>query len=89
MLRNFALATAAIASLALGAVISSPASARGPGHHGYYNHSYRGHWGGPRFVYRPHYRPYRPYAFAYGPCIRTRWVPTPWGPRLRRVNVCY
>jgi hypothetical protein len=81
MLRTLTLAAAA--SFAIGAAALSPttASAHGwGGHHG----GWHSHWRGPRFVYRAPV-----YAGGYGSCWRTRWVPTPWGPRRRVVNVCY
>jgi hypothetical protein len=83
MLRKLTLAAAATAALGLAALASTPASADwhgGPGFHGRFHH---GFWGGPRFAYGG------PAYYAGNSCIRTRWVPTPWGPRLRRVNVCY
>ena len=88
MLRT--LAFAAAASFALGAAALTPttASAHGwRGHHGGW-HGHHGGWRhhrhfGPRFVYRA------PVYAAYNSCLRTRWVPTPWGPRRRVVNVCY
>jgi hypothetical protein len=84
MLRTFALA--AIASLALGSAATVPttASAHGWRHHHHHHHGWRHrHYHGPRFVYRA------PVYAGYNPCLRRRWVPTPWGPQLRVVNVCY
>jgi hypothetical protein len=82
MLRTLALA--AVASIALGSVTLVPtdASAHGWRHrHHHHGHHHR-HW-------RPHVV-YRAPAYAYhNPCLRKRWVPTPWGPRLRTINVCY
>jgi hypothetical protein len=67
------LSLAAVAAIALGAAALAPTSASawwgGGWHHGYHH----GWWGGPRFYYG---------AYGYG-C--RRWVPTPWGPRLRWV----
>jgi hypothetical protein len=86
MFRKLALATAA--AVALGAVALSPttASARWHGgggwhHGGGWHGGWRGY--GPRYAFGGY-----GYGYGYG-CIRTRWVRTPWGPRLRRVNVCY
>ncbi len=88
MLRKLALIAAATASLALTALAPTTASADGRGHHGVRGQwGHNQHWRAPHFAHRPHYRPY---VFGYGgnSCIRARWVPTPWGPQLRRVNVC-
>lgn len=90
MLRKIALA--AVAAVALGAATlpSTEASARWHGgggwhgggwHHGWHGGGWHRGWGGPRF-------------YAFGPrwgagCWRVRRVWTPWGPRLRRVNVCF
>ncbi len=59
---------------------------------------YRGHVGYSGFGLRHRHagwyggRYYRPYLYAgyygYNSCYRWRRVWTPWGPRLRRVNVC-
>jgi len=80
------LSLAAVAAVALGTVALSPttASARwhggwhGGGWHGGWHHGWRGYGFYPRYAY----------GGGYG-CFRTRWVRTPWGPRLRRVNVCW
>jgi hypothetical protein len=84
MLRKLTLAAAATAALGFVALAPTAASAHwhgGPGFHGRAFH--HGFWGGPRYAFAAP-------AYVYGnPCVRTRWVPTPWGPRLRRVNVCY
>jgi len=69
------------ASIALGAAALAPtsASAGGWGHGGGWGHS--GGWGhGPHFGF---------YYGGYDGCFRERWIPTPYGPVLRRVNVCY
>jgi hypothetical protein len=84
MLRKFTLAAAATAVLSLAALAPTAASAHwhgGPGFYGRIGH--HGFFGGPRFAFAA------PAYVVANPCIRTRWVPTPWGPRLRRVNVCY
>ena len=86
MLRNLALVAAATAALGFAALAPNAASAHGNRHirlpwRTAWGHNQ--HWRGPHFAYRPQ-------IFAYSnPCVRTRWVPTPWGPKLRRVNVCY
>ena len=73
MIRKTVLAVAAAG--ALGAAALVPTSASAWGWHGGFGH----HWG-----YGPHFGFY-----AYDGCIRDRWIPTPYGPVLRRVNVCY
>ena len=81
MLRTLALAAAATFVIGAAALNPTAASAHGwRGHHSGWGHHFRG----PRygFAYRP------VYAGSYG-CLRPRWVPTPWGPRRRLVNVCY
>jgi len=85
MLRKLALAAAATTAVGLAALTPSTGSAHGPGHHGFRGHAWghANHWRGTHFAYRPQI-----YAYS-NPCVRTRWVPTPWGPKLRRVNVCY
>jgi len=72
------------AMIALGAAALTPttASAHGRGWHGHFGHHYvRGAWG-PRFHAAPAY-------VGYYPCLRKRWMATPWGMRLRTVNICY
>lgn len=78
MLRKFSLA--AVAAIALGTVALAPTSASAWWHDGWHHgwhHGWYGGWGwdGPRFYYGA-------YGGYYG-C--RRWVPTPWGPRLRWV----
>jgi len=87
MLRKTILALAAAASFA--ALAPSTASAgwgwHGPGYgHGYWHRPYFGR------VFVPPVRVYPAPAYVYAgaPCMRQRWVPTPFGPRLRWVNVC-
>jgi len=72
------LSLAAVAAIALGTAALAPTSAsawwHGGYHHGWHGWHHRWHggwWGGPRFY------------GAYDGC--RRWVPTPWGPRLRWV----
>jgi hypothetical protein len=52
---------------------------RGPAFRGVYHHRPFAR----RFFYNGHYHYY------YYGCYRWRYVATPWGWRLRRVNVCY
>ncbi len=83
MFRKIVIAAAAAAALGAAALVPTTASAHWHGgwHGGWYGGWHRPYWG-PRFAYAPVYP-------AYNPCLRRRWVPTPWGPRLRVVNVCY
>jgi hypothetical protein len=65
------------ATIALGAAALAPTSASAGWGHGGWGH---GGWG-----HGPHFGFYG----GYDGCIRGRWVPTPYGPVLRTVNVCY
>jgi hypothetical protein len=69
------------AAVALGAAALAPTSASAWGFHGGWGH---GGWG-PHFGYGPHFGFYG----GYDGCWRNRWVATPYGPVLQRVNVCY
>jgi len=75
MLRKTILALAATAALGAAALVPTAASAHWNGgwHHGFW---------GPRvgFYAGPAY---------YNSCLRRQWVGTPYGPRLRWINVCY
>jgi hypothetical protein len=71
MFRKLSLAAATV--VALGTAALAPTSASAWWHGGYYHH-WHGGWWGPGPVYYGGY--------GYG-C--RRWVPTPWGPRLRWV----
>lgn len=83
MLRKTLLALAATAALGLAAFTPTSASAHWHGGwHGGWGHHHH-FWGGPRFYFGG------PAYVAYNPCLRRRWVPTPYGLRLRLVNVCY
>jgi len=75
MFRKTILALAAVGSLGAAALASTPASAHWHGGWGHYAF-------GPRFFYRPAYTGY------YDGCLRRRVAYTPWGPRVRWVNVC-
>ena len=70
------------ASVALGAAALAPTSASAWGQGGW-GHSGWGHGGG--WGHGPHFGFYG----GYDGCIRERWIPTPYGPVLRRENVCY
>jgi hypothetical protein len=89
MFRKLVLAAAATVALGAAALTPTTASAWHGGHGGGWHGGYGGggwHGGdrGPRFAFGgPVYGAYA------GGCIRNRWVNTPWGPRMRRVNVCY
>jgi hypothetical protein len=83
MLRKLTLAATATVALGLAALAPTAASAHWQGNFGHRGFVHHGFWGGPRYAFAAPVR-------VYGdPCIRTRWVQTPWGARLRRVNVCY
>jgi len=58
----------------LGAAALIPTAASAHWHGGWH-----GHFWGPRIYVGP----------AYDPCLRRQWVATPYGPRLRWVNICY
>jgi hypothetical protein len=75
MLRKLMFSLAAAAALGAAALAPGAASAAPWGHwHGYGHGWYRfGPYAGP----------------VYSSCVMRRWVPTPWGPRLRWVNICY
>ena len=79
MYRKLTLAFVAAAALGTAALAPTSASAWG-GWHGGWHHGWG--WGGPRvFIGGPYYG----YS---GGCLVRRWVPTPWGPRPRWINVC-
>jgi hypothetical protein len=83
MFRKIILAIAGVAAIGAAALNPTPASAQWHGHGGWSGH-HRWH-SGPRFgigIYAP------AYAFAPRCYIVRRWVRTPFGPRLRRVQVC-
>ena len=90
MFRKLVLVAAAAVALGATALAPTTASARWHGGGGGWHHGggwhgggfHRGYGFGPRFAY------YGAYGGGYG-CWRTRYVRTPWGLRLRRVNVCY
>lgn len=78
MFRKSLLALSALAVIAGAALAPTAASAGWKGKH--YFKSYHG-WG-----YGSYYPVYGGY---YGGCWIKKWVDTPWGPRLKRVYVCY
>ena len=75
MFRKLVLASAALATLGVASIASvAPASAGWHGHHRIW---------GPRFIARPVI-----IAGDYG-CWRKRFIETPYGVIVKRVNVCY
>ena len=84
MLRKLTLGFIAAASLGLTALAPTSASAWGGHFHGGWHPGFGFHrvWAGPRFVGVPVYA-------GGNSCVVRRWVPTPFGPRLRLVNRCY
>jgi hypothetical protein len=73
MFRKLAFATAAAITLGTAALAPTSASAWWDGGHQGWHHGWHGWW--------PHY-----YGYSYGYSYSCRrWVPTPWGPRLRWV----
>jgi hypothetical protein len=76
MIRKSFLAVAAVAALGVAALAPTAASAHWHGGWGWH------HYWGPRvgLYVGPG---------AYDSCLRRQWVGTPYGPRLRWVNVCY
>jgi hypothetical protein len=84
MIRKFALAFAAVAALGTASLVTTTTEASAHGWHRHHHH--HGFWrgGGFRFYGGPAYASY-----AYGGCYVRRIVPTPWGPRVRVVNICY
>lgn len=79
MLRKLTLSALAVAALGMAALAPSPADAKGKYWH---KHHHWGHMhvyvGGPVV-----------YGGVYAGCWTKRWVPTPHGPRLKRIYVCY
>lgn len=84
MIRKFAIAAAAVATLGAASltVTATPVEAKG----GFHNH-HNGHHGG----HRGRLGFYGVYGVSYAyvdDCLRSAWVDTPWGPRRRLINVC-
>jgi len=80
-MRTTLLSLAAAATLGVVALTPTVASAA----HWHHGHHPRPHFG--RVFFAPTF--YAP-AFAHDACVyRQRVVPTPWGPRVRLVPVCY
>jgi hypothetical protein len=84
MFRKITLALAAATALGAAALVPSVASAHGHGHgHGH------GHWGHFGHHWRGGFGFYAPIVYGGTSCyIVRRVVETPYGPRVRRVEVC-
>jgi hypothetical protein len=81
MIRKVLFALTALTVLGTAAIVPTAASAKGGKGGGGYNHHHGG-WGNSIYIGGP--------AYAYaGGCWTKRWVDTPFGPRLKRVYVCY
>lgn len=82
MIRKLAFALAATVALGAASLAASTPAAAWHGHGGWHGHYHGGFWRGgyARFYGGPAYA---------GGCYVRRVVGTPWGPRLRWVNVCY
>jgi hypothetical protein len=82
MFRKALFTVSALTVLAAAALAPTAASAGWKGHHGHHGHHGWGksfYYGGPSFV-----------AYTgYNTCWVKRWVDTPYGPRLKRMYVCY
>lgn len=79
MFRKVTFALAALTALGAAALAPTSADASWKGKHGH-----KRHWGhGKIYLGAPAY-----VAYGHG-CWVKRWVDTPYGPRLRRIYVCY
>jgi hypothetical protein len=93
--REPALALAAL--LTVGSLPSATDASAHYGHRGGYHHDsgfrHGGYWRGgyrPYAHYYYYHRGFYPRYSYYGRrCYRWRWVATPWGWRMHRVNACY
>ncbi len=80
MIRKFAIAFAAVATVGVASLASTaPAAAGWKGHHHHHWHGHK-HWGHGHGHVRPIY---------YGGCWRKVWVHSPYGGFFKRINVCY
>lgn len=79
MFRKITFALAALTALGAAALAPTSADAGWKGKHWHKHHWGHGkiYFGGPTYV-----------AYGHG-CWVKRWVDTPYGPRLRRIYVCY
>lgn len=81
MFRKSLLALSALA--VIGAAALTPTAASAGWKHKHWGH----HWG--HGYYGGYYTPYYGYAsYGYG-CWVKKWIDTPYGPRLKRIYVCY
>lgn len=81
MFRKVMFALTAVTALGAAALTPSAADAGWKG-----KHWQKHHWGYKHFYYGG--PAYAAYGYGYG-CWVKRWVDTPYGPRLRRIYVCY
>jgi hypothetical protein len=77
MFRKLTLSALAVAALGMAALVPTTADA---GH----KHKHWHNWHGPIVYGGPAY-----YGGPYASCWVKRWVKTPYGPRLKRVYICY
>ena len=84
MFRKITLALAAAAFVGAAALGPTAALAKGGGGGG---GGGKGGWGGPKGGWGGHHFIIGAPGF-YGACVVQQWVDTPFGPRLRYVNVC-
>ena len=81
MFRKALFALSALTVLGAAALTPTSASAGWKHHHGHGHHGWGKsfYYGGPSYVV----------SSGYGSCWTKRWVNTPYGPRLQRINICY
>lgn len=89
MLRTTMIAVAAIATLSAASLAPTAASAKGGFHGGGHHGGYHGGYRGGRFRGVGFGLGVVGAGLAYNTCMQRRWVETPYGARLRWVNVCY
>jgi hypothetical protein len=77
MFRKTMIALAAVGALGAAALAPTAASAH-----------WQGGWHGGWHGWGPHFGLYVGPTY-YNPCMHRQWIDTPYGPRLRWVNVCY
>ena len=87
MFRKALFALSALTILGAVALVPTAASAKKGGHHGGHHghHGHHGGWGKSFYYGGPSYV----VSSGYGSCWTKRWVNTPYGPRLQRINICY
>lgn len=89
MIRKIAFTLAAVAALGTASLVTSTTEASAGWKHKHHHHHHghgHGHWRGGGFGF--YGGPVYAAGYGYG-CYVRRVVATPWGPRVRRVNVCY